>query len=222
MNKFRALFMVCFVGAAAAIAVYAAESVGNPKPGFPHDTIIVHVLSDQSGPKACDGGHSLFLQACRRESSQPTRECYITDDRLGPSWITTVTGSLDEDPDRQHRQRPRHADRRRPARARARRQRPWIATPIGDGAVRLQIRDTVPATRAEVSKQEWFMRLIGKPGQNFAFTSYANQTASCTLVADPDGILDSVATRRLTCDVRAPTADWLVLASVQPARPRGA
>ena len=62
MNRYRALFMVCFIATAAAIAVYAAESVGNPRPGYPHDTIVVHVMKADSGPKACDGGHALFLR----------------------------------------------------------------------------------------------------------------------------------------------------------------
>ena len=54
------------------------------------------------------------------------------------------------------------------------------------------------------------MRLIGKPGQNFAFTSFANQTASCTLVEDPDGILNS-GDETVTCDY-ATDGDWLELA----------
>jgi len=208
MNKYRALFMVCFVGAAAAIAAYAAESVGNPRPGFPHDTIIVHVMSDQSGPKGCDGGHSLFLRHTGDVIPADTKMLitmidWVQVDNDGDGVfdedpVDTVDNDLDGDIDE---------DPLEPG---------AVTTALdcdsyGDGVVKLQIRDTYPA-KGEVSTQEWFMRLIGKPGQNFAFTSFANQTASCTLLEDPDGILNS-GDETVSCDY-ATDGDWLELAQV--------
>jgi hypothetical protein len=53
--------VVCLVALAFVSPVFGG-SVGNPNPGFPHDTIMIHVQKADSGPKQCDGGHSLFLR----------------------------------------------------------------------------------------------------------------------------------------------------------------
>ena len=53
---------------------------------------------------------------------------------------------------------------------------------------------------------KWFIRLVGKPLQNFAFTSFAEQTVSCT-AAGPDGVIGT-ADDVLTC-----SAEWVLLAS---------
>jgi hypothetical protein len=206
MSKYRALFMVCFVAAAAAIAVYAAESVGNPRPGFPHDTIVVHVMKADSGPKACDGGHALFL---RHEGGViPPTEIHIT----MTDWVRVDNdGDLlfDEDP-------PDGSDNDLDGATDEDPIEPGAETKALDcdayldGTVKLQIRDTDPR-KDWVSTQEWFMRLIGKPDQNFAFTSFANQTVSCTVLADPDGVPNS-GDETVEC-TSGTLADWVELAS---------
>lgn len=206
MNRYRALFMVCFVAAAAAVAVYAAESVGNPRPGYPHDTIIVHVMKADSGPKACDGGHSLFLR--HTGGVIPPTEMHIT----MTDWAQVDNdgdGVFDEDP-------LDGVDNDGDGLTDEDRIEPGAETKAldcdayADGTVRLQIRDTDPR-QGWVSTQEWFMRLIGKPGQNFAFTSFANQTVSCTVLSDPDGVPNS-GDETVTC-TSGTSADWVELAS---------
>jgi hypothetical protein len=184
-----------------------ASSVGNPRPGYAHDTIIVHVMKAASGPKLCDGGHSLFL---RHDNGviPPTRISITMVD-----WVQVDNdgdGNFDEDPldgvdndgdgvDGEDGLEPGAETKAIDCDA-------W-----GDGAVSLQIRDTDPR-QGFVSTQEWFLRLIGRPEQNFAFTSYANQTVSCSVDPGTDGILgtdDDVA----TCESGQET-DWVELTSV--------
>jgi len=178
MNKSRALFMVCVVAAAAGIAVYAAESVGNPRPGYPHDTIIVHVMKADSGPKECDGGHALFLRHQDGEVQPATIYITMTD------WVQVDNdndGVFDEDPadgiDNDGNNGPDEDGIEPGGETMA-----LDCDAYGDGEVRLQIRDANPA-KGVISTQEWFMRLIGKPGQEFAFSSTAEQV-SCQLQTD--------------------------------------
>jgi hypothetical protein len=208
MTKFRALFMVCFVAAAAAVAVYAAESVGNPRPGYPHDTIIVHVMSDQSGPKQCDGGHALFLR--HTDGVIPPTEMSITmidwvqvdNDGDGAADEDPTADGIDQDADGTDGEDPLEPGAITKA---------LDCDAYGDGKVTLQIRDTDPR-QGWVSTQEWFMRLVGRPNQNFAFTSYANQTVSCDVTSDPDGVPGS-GDETVGCTSGATAADWVNLAS---------
>jgi hypothetical protein len=163
-----------------AVLPLAAESVGNPRPGYPHDTIVFHVLKGESGPKQCGGGHSLFLRHFGGEI--PPTLIYIT----MVDWVQLDNdGDLvfDEDP-------PDGVDNDLDGATDEDGPEPGKETSAldcdawGDGELRLQIRDADPR-HGNVSTQEWFMRMIGKPEQNFAFTSFANQTVSCALV-DPD------------------------------------
>ena len=66
MKKYLVLASLVFV---IGVPMAMAEGVGNPVPGVPHDTVIIHVQKAESGPKGCAesvGGHSLFLRAIRR------------------------------------------------------------------------------------------------------------------------------------------------------------
>jgi hypothetical protein len=179
---------------------------GNPWPGFPHDTIIIHVQKGENGPKNCDGGHSLFLRHYGGEIPETFIHITMTD------WNQVDNdndGLLDEDPmngidddlDGQVDEDGLEAGA--------------VTTALdcdawGDDAVSLQIRDTDPRP-GYVSTQDWGMRMIGRPEENFAFTSYANQTVNCTVDPGGDGILgtgDDVA----TCESGL-QEDWVLLAS---------
>lgn len=181
-----------------------AQSVGNPRPGFPHDTVIFHVMKGENGPKQCDGGHSLFLRHFGGEI--PDTLIYIT----MLDWVQLDNDgdlAFDEDPDDD-------VDNDLDGATDEDGPEPGKSTSAldcdawGDGELRLQIRDADPRPGI-VSTQEWFMRLIGKPEQNFAFTSFANQTVSCTLV-DPDA---GVTGDEFVECVSGEEADWVELAS---------
>ncbi len=73
-----------------------AESVGNPRPGFPHDTIIIHVQKGENGPKNCNGGHSLFL---RTENDVIPEDTILNITMI--DWVQVDNdndGKFDEDP----------------------------------------------------------------------------------------------------------------------------
>ncbi len=184
-----------------------AGSMGNPRPGYPHDTIIIHVQKGENGPKQCTGGHSLFLRHFGGVLPETIINITMVD------WVRVDNdgdGSFDEDPidgvdndldgiiDE---------DGLEPG---------AVTTALdcdswGDGEVSLQIRDADPR-KGWVTTQEWFVRLIGRPGENFAFTTFANQTVSCTAI-DPgeDGIWytgDDI----VTCE-SGESEDWVKLAS---------
>ena len=207
MKKYLAVAALVFAVGGWQLAL--AQSNGNPRPGFPHDTIIIHVQKASSGAKLCDGGHSLFL----RYYPTATGGLQIPADTLihitmtdwvdwnndGNATYIDASGNVQVDPGESG----------------------GITTALdcdsyGDNLIKLQIRDADPDS-GEVSVQEWFMRMIGKPNQNFAFTSYANQTISCTADDGADdtwGTSDDVVTCVSVVPSSPPgtTAEWVHLA----------
>ena len=197
----KRLFVAALVLAIGGLQFAMAQSNGNPRPGWPHDTLIIHVQKASSGPKNCDGGHSLFLRYDSTGHIIPanlfiTMIDYVADDDDNDGLLddeplgtdTDGDGILGEDP-----------------------------IEIGgitraldcdglDGRVELQIRDANGAPGI-VSTQEWFIRLVGKPEQLFSFNTYANQV--CTAV-DPDTIPNS-GDEYVSCG--GTKADWAFLAS---------
>jgi len=137
-----------------------AQSNGNPRPGFPHDTIVIHVQKADSGPKQCDGGHSLFI----RHVDGVIPDTYL-------NITMTDWEQRDNDGDGQYDEDPVDGydddgdglvdeDDLEPG---------AITTALdcdsyGDGELTLQIRDTDPRA-GFVSTQEWFIRLVGKTDQ---------------------------------------------------------
>jgi hypothetical protein len=183
-----------------------ALSEGNPTPGYPHDTIMIHVMKGNNGPKQCDGGHSLFL----RQYDGLIPPTYVDITMIDWNQLDNDgDGAADEDPvDLLDNDLDGLVDEdavEPGATTKALDCDAW-----SDGSVSLQIRDTDPR-QGWVSTQQWYMRMVGKPEQNFAFTSYANQTVSCSVDAGEDGIPgtdDDVA----VC-VSGDQAEWVQLAS---------
>ena len=179
---------------------------GNPRPGYAHDTIIIHVQKGENGPKNCDGGNSLFL----RHFDGIIPETYIDITMVDWNQVDNDNdGLLDEDPVNEIDDDGDGFTDEDPVEAGAE-TTALDCDAWGDQAVALQIRDTDPRP-GYISTQEWFMRLIGRPEENFAFTSFANQTVSCSVEEGDDGILgtdDDVA----TC-VSGESEDWVELAS---------
>jgi len=177
----------------------AAQGAGNPLPGYPHDTIIIHVQKGESGPKQCDGGHSLFVRHYDGVIPDTTLSITMVDwaqvdndndgqfdeDRPGD---TNDDGNPDDDQDGKT-----DEDGIEPgAETKALDCDAWVSDPATQvGTLSLQIRDTDPR-KGYVSVQDWFIRLVGKPEQNFAFTTAAGQTqAFDCVVVDPDLVPDS-------------------------------
>ncbi len=182
-----------------------AYADGNPRPGSPHDTIIIHVQKGENGPKQCDGGHSLFL----REIGGVIPPTLIRVTMVDWNQIDNDgDGLFDEDP-------PDSIDNDADGVVDEDGLEPGAVTTALDcdaldGEAALQIRDADPRPGV-VSTQEWFLRLIGRPEQNFAFTSFANQTVSCTVLSDPDGT-PNTGDEVVEC-TSGTEAEWVKLAS---------
>jgi len=211
MRKLLAVAVsVFFIGGLPhAMAQTNGNGVGNPWPGVPHDTVIIHVTKADTAERTCDGGHALFLR--HYGGVVPATYIYITmidwegsnadnDLLYEEDPIDGVDndndGSVDEDPPVPHPGKETKA---------------IDCDAKGDNKVSLQIRDTRPE-RGIISTQNWWMRLIGKPEQNFTFTSYANQTVTCTFVENDPGTTEDD-TAICTTGESNNTADWIELAS---------
>jgi hypothetical protein len=165
------------------IPAISAPGNGNPKPGFPKDTIVIHIQPMTGNTNNCNGGNSLHIGAYisqGRVISIPPTNLSITmvdwrqidndkDGLLDEDPIDGVDndldGKVDEDPkEKGSETRAIDCDSR-----------------DGDGKVSIQIRDTDPR-RGWISTQTWFSRLVGIPQQNFAFKSVGEHTVNCTSV----------------------------------------
>jgi hypothetical protein len=142
---------------------------GNPFPGYPHDTIMIHVHPWAGGnPISCDGGHSLHIRANPDGTIQPVNiSITMTDwhDANGNGTFDPDAGEVGGDT------------------------KAIDCDGLNDAKISIQIRDT-DGRKGWVSTQNWSIRLVGKPYQAFNFTSYANHTVSCISVdAGGDGIV---------------------------------
>ncbi|MBI3934872.1 MAG: hypothetical protein HY316_09270 [Acidobacteria bacterium] len=208
MNYLRILLSLLAVAAFSASAW--AGGVGNPRPGDPHDTIMIHVLADNGNTKGCafgdGGGHSLFVRYDPVTFEVLPANIYITmidwvqvdndgdglfDEDPVDGIDNDLDGLIDEDPDE-----PGKNTYAIDCDARV------------DGEIRLQIRDADPGSRT-ISTQEWFIRAVGKPETNFAFTSNAEQVV-CTIIDNPDG-LPNTGDEVVECSW---SGDWIELAYV--------
>lgn len=158
---------------------------GNPQPGVPHDTIMMHIQPMTGNTNDCNGGHSLHIGAeivqGRVVSIPPTNVTITMQD-----WV-----QVDNDGDGQYDEDPADGiDNDGDGKLDEDDVEPGAKTMAidcdsrdGDGEVSMQIRDT-DARKGWISTQTWYMRLVGIPQQNFAFTSLANHTVECLSVDD--------------------------------------
>ncbi len=160
-----------------------AYADGNPRPGYPHDTLIFHVKKAASGPVNCTGGHSSFVRFDELSGSVVPVNISIT----MIDWVQVDNdgdGLFDEDPANgvdDDGDGLFDEDGQEPGATTA-----FIDCDGLDGTISLQMRDTEPAANW-ISTQEWFIRGIGKPEENFAFYTNADQV-TCLLIDDPDGV----------------------------------
>jgi hypothetical protein len=190
MSKQLAVSLL-IVGMSMGTWAIAGDGVGNPTPGVPHDTLNIKVMKADNGPKECDGGHAMFVRHDGDGVVLPT-DIYITmidwvqidNDGDGEFDEDPWEDGIDEDGDLLDGEDPVE---------------PGATTEVLDcdgldGEISLRIKDSHPGAGV-ISTQEWFLRLVGRPetkdGEpvNFAFTSYADQTVTCTVDAGEDGEL---------------------------------
>lgn len=192
----------------------ACLAEGNPRPGFPHDTLIFHVKKAASGVVTCGGGHASFIRYDEAAGEIVPVDIFITmvdwnqidndgdglfdEDPAGDANGDTFDdddfdGLIDEDG-----------------------VEPGAVTAFTDcdgldGDITLVMRDTDPRA-GWISTQEWFIRGIGKPEQNFAFWTNADQV-TCVIVDDPDGF-PNTGDEVIDCSYSSDDSDWIPLGYV--------
>jgi len=190
----------------------ACLAAGNPRPGFPHDTLIFHVKKAASGVVTCGGGHASFIRYDEVAMEIVPVDIFIT----MVDWAQVDNdgdGLFDEDPagdangdtfDDDDFDGLIDEDGVEPGAETA-----FTDCDGLDGDITLVMRDTDPRA-GWISTQEWFIRGIGKPKQNFAFWTNADQV-TCVLVDDPDGIPN---TGDEAVDCSYDNSDWIPLGYV--------
>jgi hypothetical protein len=181
---------LCTFYAAMAICVAPMAyggGVGNPRPGSPHDTLNFHLKKAASGVIGCSGGgHAAFVRYDDTTGQVLPTNIFISMvdweqvDNDGDGFFDEDSSNgVDDDLDGLV-----DEDGVEPGASTG-----FIDCDGLDGDVSLQIRDTEPA-KGVISTQEWFIRASGKPEENFAFWTNADQV-TCVLIDDPDGIPQS-------------------------------
>lgn len=201
------------IAISAPMAPYA-QSVGNPTPGNPHDTLNFHLKKAASGVVGCSGnGHAAFVRYDDTTGQVSPTDIYIsmTDweqidndndgfyDEDEPDGIDNDLDGLTDE------------DGVEPGATTG-----FIDCDGLDGDISLQIRDTEPA-KGMISTQEWFIRMSGKPEENFAFWTNADQV-TCILLDDPDG---EPLTGDEVVDCSYDNSDWVQLGYVNLATYEG-
>jgi hypothetical protein len=166
---------------------------GNPKPGYPKDTIVIHVQKehDDTFSHNCDGGHSLHIGAFQDENGywhpEPTtieitmKDWVLLDnDNDGQFDEDPVNGvdddgdgAIDEDPmEPNYETFATDCDSRAP----------------DDNTVGIQIGDKDP-DKGQITAQSWFIKLNGPPRQPLLMETSGKHAIECTLVENPDGVI---------------------------------
>jgi hypothetical protein len=203
----KTLQAMSFVVAASAACTSYAASTGNPTPGNPHDTLNFHLKKAASGVVGCSGnGHAAFVRFDENTGQVIPTDIFIS----MVDWEQLDNdgdGSFDEDgPDGVDNDLDGYIyeDGVEPGASTG-----FIDCDGLDGDVALQIRDTEPE-KGVISTQEWFIRMSGKPQENFAFYTNADQV-TCVLLEDPDGIPQ---TGDEVVDCSYENSDWIQLGYV--------
>jgi hypothetical protein len=195
--------------------VYGA-SMGNPTPGFPHDTLNFHVKKD-NGPVDCSGGgHAAFIKYDDVTGKILPAEIRITmedwvqidNDNDGFFDEDTTADGVDDDDDLSR--SGIFLDGEDPV-------EPGNKTGFmdcdgSDGVITLKIRDTDPRAGV-ISTQEWYIRMVGKPEESLAFWTNAQQ-ATCEVVDPGPDLTVGTADDVIECSFGETDTDWVKLGYV--------
>jgi hypothetical protein len=140
---------------------------GNPKPGYPKDTIVIHIQKehDDTFSPNCEGGHSLHIGAWQDEDGywhpepttiEITMDLLVDEDPMEPNYETSAWD----------------CDSRAP----------------NDNTVGIQIGDKDP-DKGEITAQSWFIRLNGPPQRPLLLETSGKHAFECWLADNPDGII---------------------------------
>ncbi len=169
-----AIFLVAImISSPTAQVIYAGN--GNPQPGFPHDTLVIHIQKIGTGSADCSGGHSAHIGAeldkGRVVAPLPAVQMKI----MMVDWVDEDGDPSDGINDDPHSTKFVDCDTR--------------MDPDGQETLILQIGDKDPR-KDWITTQSWFIRMVGIPDQSFALETPTGTFTTCDLV-DPDGIPDT-------------------------------
>jgi hypothetical protein len=185
------MFIAC--GVALMLDGTSIAGNGNPKPGYPKDTIVIHIQKehDDTFSPNCEGGHSLHIGATQDADGFWHPEA-VTIEITMKDWVLIDNdndGQFDEDPLDGVDQDGDGLDGEDPIEPNFE----TFATDCdsrapGDNTVAIQIGDKDP-DKGEITAQSWFIRLNGPPQQPLYLRTSGKHTVECTLVENPDGII---------------------------------
>ncbi len=193
-----ALFTISFVvailmGSPSAQMAHAGN--GNPMPGVPHDTIMIH-FQDKKDPgwkNNCDGGHALHIGIERdKQTGEITHVPGVQIHFAMIDWVqidNDQDGQFDEDgPDGVDNDGDGKTDEdpKEPGNKTYAEDCDTRGDNPGEESVSMWIRDTEPEKNV-ISIQQWWLRLVGQPQQAFVFTTFGQYTISCTDI-DPNQV----------------------------------
>lgn len=172
---FATAFMISMLLASPlAQVIYAGNGNGNPQPGFPHDTLVLHIQQTGTGSGDCSGGHSAHigadLEQGRVVGSLPAVQMKI----MMVDWVDEDGDPSDGVNDEPYSTKFVDCDTR--------------LDPEGEETLILQIGDKDPR-KDWITTQSWFIRMVGIPDQAFALETPSGTFTTCDLV-DPNGIPD--------------------------------
>lgn len=185
------MFIVC--GMVLMLDGASIAGSGNPKPGYPKDTIVIHIQKehDDTFNSNCEGGHSLHIGATQDENGYWHPEA-VTIEITMKDWVlldndgdgqfdedpfdgvdNDLDGLIDEDPmEPNYETFATDCDSRGP----------------NDDTVGIQIGDKDP-DKGEITAQSWFMKLNGPPQQPLLLETSGKHAYECWLDENPDGII---------------------------------
>jgi len=185
------MFIVC--GMVLMLDGTSIAGSGNPKPGYPKDTIVIHIKKehDETFNSNCEGGHSLHIGATQDENGYWHPEA-VTIEITMKDWVlldNDEDGQFDEDPldgvdqdgdgsDGEDPMEPNYETFATDCDSRA----------PGDNTVAIQIGDKDP-DKGEITAQSWFIRLNGPPQQPLLLETSGKHAYECKLAGGPDGVI---------------------------------
>jgi hypothetical protein len=185
------MFIVC--GVALMLNGTSIAGSGNPKPGYPKDTIVIHIQKehDDTFSPNCEGGHSVHIGAWQDENGfwhpeattiEITMKDWVREDNDGDGLYDEDAvdgadndgdGLTDEDPmEPNYETFATDCDSRAP----------------NDNTVGFQIGDKDP-DKGEITAQSWFIKLNGPPRQPLVLETSGKHAYECKLAGGPDGII---------------------------------
>jgi len=139
---------------------------GNPQPGFPHDTLVIHIQQNGTGSGDCSGGHSAHIGADLEKGRVTAPLPAVQMKIMMVDWVDEDGDPSDGVNDEPYSTKFVDCDTR--------------LDPQGEETLILQIGDKDPR-KDWITTQSWFIRMVGIPDQAFALETPSGTFTTCDL-----------------------------------------